>query len=241
MHRWIWILVAISVSTTVYFTIRYGLRPKPIPVMNPTSFERREQIGIVVYKRLRQNIRSERLVLLGGAPDVIGNAEIWSGLLQAAAADKERIVVFSPDRDLPLAPSEQVEIVPYSEEAFQNGTLVELAHERLASGRLVILIATTSQVSHLVSRSLSQQLDRKMGHPVLSVSSLKFVLDEEGINEMEPECLEPSADKDAMRRLSCAASRVSRKYSKKRLAREKIWAVMERHGLKEYLIFIHQP
>lgn len=241
MHRWIWILVAISVSTTVYFTIRYGLRPKPIPVMNPTSFERREQIGIVVYKRLRQNIRSERLVLLGGSMDVNGNAEVWSGLLQAAAADKERIVVFSPDKELPLAPSEQVEIVPYTEEAFMSGELVQQAHQRLESGRLVILIATTPQVSHLVSHSLSQQLDHKMGHPVLSVSSLKFVLDDEALSEMEPECLEPSAEKDAVRRLSCAASRVSRKYSKKKLAADKIWAVMERHGLKEYLIFIHQP
>jgi hypothetical protein len=241
MHRWIWTLIAISLSTTVYFTIRYGLRPKPIPVMSPTSFERREQIGIVVYKRLRQNIRNERLVLLGGGPDVEGHAEVWSGLLQAAAADQEKIVVFTRDHDSLVAWSERVEIVPYAEAELENGSLVEQVRERLANGRLVILIASTSQVSHLVDHSLSQRLDRGMGHPVLSVSSLKFAVNNEAITEMEPECLEPIAGKDTLRRLSCAAARVSRRYSKKKLAPEKIWAVMERHGLKEYLIFIHQP
>ena len=59
MKRWIWFLVSIFISTGVYFTLRYGLRPKPIPVLNATEFNEAQQIGAVVYKRLRQEIRGE--------------------------------------------------------------------------------------------------------------------------------------------------------------------------------------
>lgn len=241
MQRWIWILVAISVSTAVYFTIRYGLRPKPIPVLNPTSFERPDQIGIVVYKRLRQNIRGERIVLLGINKELSQNLEVWLGLLRAASADKEHVVVFSALPELPIPSGENVEVVPYSEEATRSGALLDQAHERMKGGQLVVLLAPSDQVSHLVPNSLSQQTDRRVGHPVLSISSLPFVVVEPANVEFESECLEPGKELDPSLRLSCAARRVSRKFYKKKLAPEKIWAVMERHGLKEYLLFIHHP
>ncbi len=241
IHRWIWILIAIAVSTTVYFTIRYGLRPKPIPVMNPTSFERLEQIGIVTYKRLRQNIRSERVVLLGLSSDVPGNSEVWLGLLRAAAADKEKVVVFPSRADFQIGMENTFEWVPYSEEADNSGQLLELAHERMKGGHLVVILGSSNEVSHLVAGSLSQKLDRLVGHPVLSISTLPLSLDESEIRLAETECLEPSSEGNPLRRLHCAAIRSGRKFLKKKLDPEKVWAVLERHGLKEYLLFIHQP
>lgn len=241
MQRWIWIIVAILVSTGVYFTIRYGLRPKPIPVMNPTSFERLDQIGIVTYKRLRQNIRSERVVVLGLSAEVAKSSEVWMGLLEAAAAEKERVVVFPVSGQIQVPAVPNVEVIRYSEEAHKSGDLVQLAHNRMKGGQLVVVIGPTEEVSHLVKNSVTQQLERVVGHPVLSISTLRFAVSEEASTELEPHCLEPTAEKDVVRRLSCAASRVSRKYMKKKLAPDKIWAVTERHGLKEYLVFIHQP
>lgn len=241
MQRSIWIIIAILVSTGVYFTIRYGLRPKPIPVMNPTSFERLEQIGIVTYRRLRQNIRSERVVVLGSSAEVPKSSEVWLGLIEAAAAEKERVVVFPASGQIQVPSVPNVEVVKYSEEAHRSGDLVELAHNRMKSGQLVVIIGPTEEVSHLVKSSVTQQIEKAVGHPVLSISSLKFAVSEQASSELEPQCLEPGTEKDVVRRLSCAASRVSRKYMKKKLDAEKIWAVMERHGLKEYLVFIHQP
>src|SRR3954470_22627530 len=92
--RWIFFLVSMIVSTGVYFTIRYGLRPKPIPVMNATSFNQPGEIGAVIYRRLRQEIRAERVLLLGSTPELSDYDEVWTGLLKTAAADNVNVPVF---------------------------------------------------------------------------------------------------------------------------------------------------
>src|SRR4051812_29815498 len=84
IKRWVWILVSIFISTGVYFTIRYGLRPKAIPVLNATEFAEVPQIGAVIYKRLRQEIRTEQLLLLGSTPELAGYEDLWVGLLKSA-------------------------------------------------------------------------------------------------------------------------------------------------------------
>src|SRR6187200_922925 len=93
MKRWLWFLVSIVISTGVYFTLRYGLRPKPIPVLNATEFAETPQIGAVIYKRLRQEIRGERIVLLGSTPELQDYEQVWMGLLKTAVADQINIPV----------------------------------------------------------------------------------------------------------------------------------------------------
>src|SRR5579872_4491460 len=96
MKRWIWFAVSIFISTSVYFTIRYGLRPKPIPVMNASEFERPEQIGAVIYKRLYEEVGSERVLLLGSDKAIVQpSASMWTGfLLTARAAHTAVSVIF---------------------------------------------------------------------------------------------------------------------------------------------------
>src|SRR5262245_22285128 len=94
MKRVLWILLALALSTGVYFTIRYGLRPKPIPILNVTEFSNGEQIGAVIYRRLRQNIRQERLVVLGSLPELAVSADVWNGFLKTAVEDKVRVDAF---------------------------------------------------------------------------------------------------------------------------------------------------
>src|SRR4051812_29027396 len=82
MSRWFWIAASVLISTLIYFTIRYGLSPKPIPVMNLTQFQNEEQIGADLYRRLRQNIRQERLLVLGSSADIPQIQSLWTGFLK---------------------------------------------------------------------------------------------------------------------------------------------------------------
>lgn len=223
MQRWIVLIIAICVSTAVYFTIRYGLRPKPIPVMNPTAFEAPEQIGIVIYKRLRQNIRAERLLILGTTPGVEDDIEVWNGLVKAAIAD-----------------GETVDFIALNETGTDREAVYKRIHESIKSRKLVVLRGVTTETSHFMKDSWSKELDRAMKHPVLAISTLRLAVKPEEYDDLQKECLDPQ-EEDGQRRLDCAAQKVARKFLKRKLAPDKIWAVMERHGLKEYLVFIHRP
>ena len=222
MSRWIWIIVAFCVSTGVYFTIRYGLRPKPIPVMNPTQFETAEQIGSVVYKRLRQNIRADRVVVLGSSPGTLEDEQIWDGLAKAAMADHEAVDVLAV-RDIT------------DREAFFNRI-----QESVRARKLVLVTGVTTEVSHLVADSWTKILERQRKHPVLSIAIQRLAVTTPEYDEVQTQCLD-ATDDSGVNKLECAAQRVARKYLKRKLAPDQLWAVMERHGLKEYLLFIHRP
>lgn len=222
MVRWIWIVVAFTISTSVYFVIRYGLRPKPIPVMNPTEFKSAEQIGIAVYKRLRQNLRAERVVVLGAPAGLTDDLNLWNGLINAAHADGEKILSFRGEQ-------------------LRNSDFLEEVGRQVSAGNLVVIEAPTAEVSHLVSGSLSQQLEKIVRHPVLSISALPLAIEKSEYETIQTQCLDDASAQSPTERLNCAAQRVARKYLKRKLAPEKIWAVMERQGLKEYLVFVHRP
>lgn len=245
MSRWLWILTAVVISTGVYFTIRYGLRPKPIPVLNPTEFSELNQIGTVLYKRLHQNIRAERLVLLGSSEDVKNYEQVWAGLIDSALADKEKIVFFVREGLKPLATKSTAgaDIVTFTEAQIKNGELFTEISSRIQRKQLVVVHAWTPEITHLVKDSIAQRIDPIVKHPVLSISSLRFAIQDTEVDSLQPQCLNAAAEDhiDGIQRLSCAAYKVARKYLKKHLPVANIWAVAERHGLKEYLVFIHQP
>ncbi len=223
MPRWIWIALAICVSTLVYFTIRYGLRPKPVPVINPTQFDNPEQIGIVILKRLRQNIRADMLVLVGSSNGSDEDPRVWDGFVKAAIAEGEAVenIVLS-------------EIGPDRQELFRRIEAARKAH------KLAVIRGLTPEVSHFVANSLSQQLDAQLKHPVLAISILRLAINRADADDLQTQCLNPD-EESGHRKLDCAAQRVARKYLKRKLEADKLWAVMERHGLKEYLVFIHRP
>jgi hypothetical protein len=239
MSRWLWIILAVMISTGVYFTIRYGLRPKPIPVLNPTEFENLKQVGVVLYKRLHQNIRTERIVMLGSSEDVKNYEQIWLGLAESALADKEKLVVFVRE-GLKASDIPGVEVVTFTMNEVNSGTLFKNVASRVARKQLVVVHARTPEITHLIKNSMSQKLDSVVGHPVLALSSLRFAIGEADVNSLQPQCLDPTDADDGIK-LHCAAYKVARKFLKKRLEPTKIWAVAERHGLKEFLVFIHQP
>lgn len=239
MSRWLGIFLAVVISTGVYFTIRYGLRPKPIPVLNPTEFQELKQIGVTIYKRLHQNIRAERVVLLGSSEDIKDYDQVWAGLVESAIADKEKLVYFVREGMKVAADKTGAEVVKFTESQAQSGEVFQEVSKRLQRKQLVVFHAWTPEVTHLVKGSISQRIDRVIGHPVLSISSLRFAVQGAEIDSLQPQCLDATAE--SVKLLSCAAYKVARKFLKKQLNQASIWAVAERHGLKEYLVFIHQP
>jgi hypothetical protein len=239
MKRWLWFLAAILISTFVYSTIRYGLRPKPIPVLNATEFENPEQIGAVVYRGLRQDIRHERLILLGSAQDVPDYAEIWRGFLKTAFADDVHPAAFFQHEG--LKPSWPVDVpapILFNDAMVTSGELLKQVVAAQEAGKIVVIHGLGSEVSHFFKDSLSRKLDEAEHHPVLSLTVLRVPTSAEDIAAMQQRCLEPDAGTDGAIRTDCAKSRVAKILAKKRSAPGRSWAVMERHGLQEYLVFV---
>lgn len=242
MPKWIWVLFALSVSSGIYFSIRYGLQPKPIPQLNPTVFENPEEIGVVTYRALRASLRQERVLVLGSAPALQDYQAIWNGFVKAALADGIKIdhVFEREDLQLPSALSaSHVRIVKAGEiqaPAFAND--IRADYER---GDLEVIHILNSESTHLMPDTVTRKLQQLPDLPVVSISMLPMAVREEDLERLEPHCMDPRTDNNPSDRLGCAAARISRHYLRKHLPQDKWVAAIERHGLKEYLLFVSAP
>jgi hypothetical protein len=236
MKRWLWFSLSLLISTGVYFTIRYGLRPKPIPVMNATEFSNMQEIGAVVYRRLRQEIRNERVVLLGSSPELADYEEVWSGLLKTALADQVKVTVLFQKEGLHPPAGGAWQTISFDENMVRSGELLNAVKQKMQAGDLVVIQAPSTEVSHLIKDSLSRELDTASGRPVLSISSLDVSLTNAEQNDLQAQCL---SAQELASRIDCAEARVGKNLLKKKMTSGKIVAVLERHGLKEYLLFVH--
>lgn len=208
--------------------------------MNATSFDNNEEIGAVIYRVLRHEVRAERAILLGSDPELPAYPEIWSGFLKAAEADQLKIDVFFQRENLSIpAVTGGWESVTYTSAQAESGELMEQIKSRLVAGHLVIVYGATREISHLLRNSISHALETVLQHPLLSISTLYLSLAPDQMDGLKAKCLEPLSDQpDA--RMDCAELRVAQTLHRKNLEKHPIWAVMERDGLKEYLVFIHR-
>lgn len=242
MPKWMWVALALGVSSGIYFSIRYGLRPKPIPLLNPSNFERPDQIGVVTYKALRPSLRQERVLVLGSTQLISGYESIWDGFVRAAVADGVKIdsVFERADLNMPEALKNSlvhsVTAVELESPAFVND--VKNAYQR---GEMALIHILSLEATHLIAGTVTNRLQALPELPVVSISMLPMAVRQEDFEQLQPHCVDPRRENIGEARLWCEASRISRIYLRKHLSTDKWVAAIERHGFKEYLLFVSAP
>jgi hypothetical protein len=239
MPKWFWILISVVISSSVYFSIRYGLRPKPISLMSPDHFASLEELGVVTFRRLYQPIRSEKIIVLGYDQQLPDAVLEWQGLIKAVVESKVRIhkVYFWEGLNLP----------PYFEHfethAFTAQELPEIKKELISSRRkngLIVFLAPTEEATHLRKDSVTKRLEASVMGPVFSLSQMPLVMEPERLEKLSPSCTDLDVE-DYAHRLECVTFKYARSQSRRKMDLSKIQGAIERYGLKEYLTFIHVP
>lgn len=228
----IWIPLAVLLSFAVYFVLKWGLKPKPIAQINPTRFEEPEQIGAVVYRRLRAVLRQEKLLVIGSASWINDSDKIWNGFIAAAREDGVQIArLYQEESVRPVKEFKGLPVAPLDGAKFDR--------DRDGS-KLVVLHTTSLRSSHSDKNSLTRQLEQELKRPWPSITLLSLAVTGEEIEALEPPC--PIAQiQSEPHSLGCSSARISRKFLRRRYDPTALWAAMERHGLKDYLLFVHNP
>lgn len=239
MPKWFWVLLAVVVSSGIYFSIRYGLRPKPIPLMKPNHFSTLEELGVVSSRRLFQQIRSEKVLVLGHDPRLSNSLEVWQGLIKGAVDSKVKIrkIYYLGIEELPAF------YRTFQTEAVDLSRLGEIQKELIQSrrrGGLVVFLMPTNQASHLRKDSITKKLEASVLGPIFSLSQRKLILDQQELEEASSSCTDLDAD-DFESRLQCIEFKYAKSQSRKKLDGNKILGAIERYGLKEYLLLVHLP
>ncbi len=173
--------------------------------MAPTQFQNAEEIGAIVYKRLRQNIRADHVVLLGSSPGSEEDAQIWAGFEKAALADQETVEVMS------------------LKEVSDKEAFFAKVQESVKARKLVLIHGLTTEVSHLVPESFVKQIEKSRKHPVLAIAIQRLAVTTPEYDDVQTQCLDATEEESGHHKLECASQRVARKYLKRKLAPDQLW------------------
>ena len=234
MKRFAFLALAFLLACGIFYSITLVLKPKPISKMNPTIFKQPEQIGAVVYRRLRQDVQRAPLVVMGSSTWIHDYEKIWSGFLLTAYNDKKFPKLLYQERDLKLPieiPGMEVKELSWAEEIAENLQINE-----------VFLIHTTFlQSSRFFADSYANKKTSKRGQEPVTITLLPLAVNEAELSQISPHCPLDEVSETEMELLGCALKRTSKKFFRKKLKPDGLWAVLEQHGPRDYLLFIHEP
>lgn len=231
------LIIAVALAFGIFYSIDLLLKPKPIPKLKPTSFEEADQIGAVVYWSLKRELRPASLVILGSSPWVQDYEKIWSGFMLTAYSDKNfpKVIYQDPVLKAPTAiKGLEVRQLP--------SALADAEIERSPKeGELHFVHTVFSESSTFFENSYFGGIQAAENKDIISLTLVPLVVNEEELTKAYPSCpIEEVAETD-LEQLGCILKRASKKYFRKKLDPNKIWAVMEQHGRNEYLLFVHEP
>lgn len=242
-HFWpmLWVPLALVLSFGLYFALKWGLKPKPIPQINPSQFESLEQVGAVTYRRLRSALRQEKMVVVGSAPWIRDYERLWNGFIAAAREDHWQIHVLFEDPTLrPIKDFSDLNRRPLAWPDASAQVIKEIK-EDLRFGHLVVVHTTFNHSAHRGETSLVKELEAAFHRPWTALTMLGFAVTAEELENLQPLCIDEMAPTSRREYAACAAARLSRRFLRKHLDPTRIWAAVEQHGLKDYFIFVHEP
>lgn len=243
---WAYILVASAVVIGgVYFAIRFGLKPKPIPKISWSHFVSPEDYGSNIYKRLRLEIQSQNLVFLGVLPERESHYHVWNGFLNSLESEYkyEHLIV---DASLP-----HKKLLPFTEEISlleNNTTIVSTIKDIIATKKKVAIVLPTVFMSYLVKDNFYSYLTRSIYDPEqemkfnvdwMTFSLSSFPLNHDQEKTLDIPCDTEVKDKDGSGALGCMILLKAKTLYRKKRIEGKIPAVLDQIGTKEYLGLIN--
>ena len=232
MIKWIFAVAGLLVATGLFFALRYGVAPRAVPLIKATSVGSLEEAGILVYRRLRQEIRSQKTLIAGSLPGQFRYERFWQGFVLGTQSDGAAIgkVVTVPG----MVPFRESQVMNYSEDTLEEVMQQALNPDKKDSRKLFYL--PTTVVSHLNKDSLSEKMDQARVKRV-SIALHTFPATKK---QIKVEC--PSKPEDSfLKKMDCLAVKVTQDNYRKKVDPNKKYITLYRYGQFDYIAFWYQP
>lgn len=233
MLKWVLSLASVILLAGLVFSIKFGVAPKPIPLIKATEFENPKEIGVLVYRRLLQDIREQPIVIVGSLTSIPFYKEIWDGFLLVAQQDHRPFDKIYLSQGI----AEPIRLKGMQIELWEGEGEQTLPHDKK-----IIIHGPVNWSSHFYDHSLVKRLEAERKRPILTITLNKFVVSREQLEMLQPPCPDdedPDAPIDFTEQLNCAAERISKDHFRKKLDPDKSWMALYRFGLKDYILFVY--
>lgn len=225
----------LMVLAGVIFTLKFGMRPRPLPKINISSFETPLKLAESIELRLREEIKSMPILILGYQPEKPHQLELIKEFLKS---NKEpgmnyETVVADEHLELPteLGVSEKID-TNQKVEALAQGLKTALEQKRR-----VALIVPSIYSAQLVGGNVADLLKRQYQLPITSFTVVELPRTREQEKEVSIPCLMTDADNTGTGSLGCAILQAGRATYRKKMPPGFRTGMMDQRGSSDYFIF----
>ncbi len=230
-------LLAVALTIGVAVLITWVVNPKPVSMINPTEFSTLESVGVLSFHRLRPVLLDAKVLVIGSVLPPDSSGQIWTGLLKMLALEGwEPNLLIEEGSSKFLGP--QLKVTSVELLADEKPTQVKQLGDSIQK---ILLHGPAAISSQFFKDSWSHWIEVNLDLPVVSLTLIPWKVVKDGTQLSDTDCKNEDAVGSPSQRLTCTANAVSRKFIRKKLDATKSYIVMERHGLRDYLIFIYNP
>lgn len=232
----------VAITAIVFLLLKYSVAPSPIKIMSPSTFERPDQSGAVVYKRFYDPLSRASFAVFGAPPRPEFHARIAEGFLAAAASvGKPYQAVLAEPALEPLR-----EVHGASIEAFNINepdlTAAAAKLKDLASqGKRVFIYTASTFSSHVLKENAIHRLEQALGQPLFALTSGTLVVRATHERLIDPPCVGIARDSHGTAGLGCLMLTTSRRFYRKKLPLDKWVSLMEQEAGGDFLLLTSSP
>ena len=225
--KWVLVIISILIVFSVISVFKYGLAPRAVPIMRPTYFNDKQEIGGVIFRRLFQDMKKINGILVETDPTIENGERVWLGLLKVASQYGKKFDFIIQHQELKILtnqiPSVTMDFIENKKE-FHNLFLAALQ-----SGKHILIHGPlNTELPH--SKSLKGN--------VFTITQQIFVTHPEDEKYLLEQC--PNK-KDRVIHKGCQALHLSRRYYRKKLRIDRLAAALEKFKNSKFTLFIHEP
>lgn len=222
-----WGIIIASIVFAVgalFLVFRGDVELNPLRVLNPTNFSSSPEIGAVTFRRFWQEMNAEKLVILGSSPFLKEYDLVWRGFLSVAKENKIEFTHVFQQEGLRAIAFES------SEGSFKVQALsweqVQLA--LIGQNRVLVHVVATDQM-------WKEAAERTTGGFIIFQSLLP--ISDFAKNILNSSC---RVGENIGFQISCQALKSLNQGKKKKIDLLKTAAVIEKHGLREHILYVHE-
>jgi hypothetical protein len=241
MQKRYYAAMAVFLGLNAWGILKFSQAPPPKDIMKPSFFDRPEEVGAVVYRRLYGDMGQNDVVLFGVRPNDISHQKLVEGFLATSVQEKLPItVVFRESHlEVPAVPP-GTEVIDFEFNSDQSA-LTEKVRAQTAQGKRVLLYTANTLSSHLIKNNPVERFEAAWGKPVFTISSVDVALRREQEQPNDPPCVGSERDGQGTAALGCAALLKGRSFYRKNIDVSRIVALMDQRGEKDLLLYLSLP
>lgn len=230
--RLTFIVAALVFLLGVVMFVMNIVKAKPVALINPTEIANFREAGALVLERLREEIKTANVFVLGTHPLITNGDSVWDGFVTRAEMDallKPGLV--ASHNGLPSLPAKlggERQIFYWPEDQTKMA-------EWIQTFTPTFFLTTSFQSHPRAQGGLASAFPENPN--VIYITEAPFYVNPTQLNASGAKCKYRSLFPEDL--LRCASEQVSLKFFRKKLDPNKRWMAMERHGLRNIMVFLY--